>query len=202
MVDTLRESPPGWIWSELKFLHTVIPEYQFAIAGRAFQLIDWDLTNQYCGRCGSKSIPREKERCKECLSCGHLMYPKLAPVIMALVQRENKILLARGVHFPDKMYSILAGFVDLGETLEQCVAREVFEEVGLRVKNMCYFASQPWPFSRSLMIAFTCEWEEGEIQIDSAEIEDAGWFDKSCLPLLPPLYSLSRLLIEEAFSKM
>jgi NAD+ diphosphatase len=115
---------------------------------------------------------------------------------MALVRREDKILLARSPHFPGNMYSILAGYVDLGETLEQCVAREVFEEVGLKVKNIRYFGSQPWPFSHSLLMAFSCEWEAGEIKIDPVEIEDAGWYERDSLPELPPPLSIARLLID------
>jgi len=191
-----QEPPKGWIWKELRSLHGLIGEHELAIAGRALQLIDWDQKNHYCGRCGTKTKHREKERCRECPSCGYLSYPKLAPAIMALVKREDKILLARGPHFPKEMYSVLAGYLDPGETLEQCVAREVFEEVGIKVKNICYFGSQPWPFSRSLMIAFLCDWEEGEIQIDEVEIEKAGWFGKHDLPKLPPNLSISRLLID------
>jgi NAD+ diphosphatase len=118
---------------------------------------------------------------------------------MALVKKENKILLARSPHFPEKLYSVLAGFVDPGETLEQCVIREVLEEVGIQVKNLQYFGSQPWPLSHSLMIGFVCEWASGEIQTDPLEIEDAGWFDMAHLPQIPTNISLARALIDSAF---
>ena len=118
---------------------------------------------------------------------------------MALVQRGEQILLARSAHFPDKFYSVLAGYVDPGETLEQCVVREVFEEVGLKVNNVCYFGSQSWPFSSALMMGFTCDWEEGDICIDKAEIEEAAWFERSHLPALPSPLSLSRILIDSKF---
>jgi NADH pyrophosphatase NudC (nudix superfamily) len=101
-----------------------------------------------------------------------------------------------GPHFPEKFYSVLAGFVDPGETLEQCVIREVYEEVGITVQNIRYFASQPWPFSGSLMIGFVCDWADGEIRVDPLEIEDAGWFALDALPQLPPPLSLARLLID------
>ena len=114
-------------------------------------------------------------------------------------KKNNQVLLARGAHFPEKFYSVLAGFVDPGETLEQCVVREVFEEVGLKVKNVCYFGSQPWPFSHSLMIGFTCEWQSGDIQIDPNELTDASWFDDTNLPQLPPSLSLSRIMIDAHF---
>lgn len=192
----------GWIWRDLRTLYDIVPRYTSAIAGRALQLIDWSRTNKYCGCCGSPTFHRSHERCKECPSCHHLSYPKLAPAILALIKKENQILLARSPHFPNQMYSALAGYVDPGETLEQCVTREVFEEVGLKVNNIHYFGSQPWPFSKSLMIAFCCDWEEGEITIDPVEIEAAAWFNKTKLPTLPPPLSISRMLIEDTLGKM
>lgn len=196
-------SPPsGWHWGDLRQLYGVISDEHYAIAGRAIQLIHWERTHRYCGCCGKETFIREKERCRECGSCGHLAYPKLAPAIMALVKKERQILLARSPHFPEKFYSVIAGFVDPGETLEQCVEREVFEEVGLKVNNIRYFGSQPWPFSLSLMIAFTCDWTAGEIKIDPSELSDAAWFDQHHLPQLPPLLSLSRILIDSHLKKV
>lgn len=191
----------GWIWNKLRTLYGAISDEQFALAGRAMQLIDWDRSNVYCGACGKETVQRKTERCRECTSCGHLSYPKLAPAIMVLVKKGDKLLLARGPHFPEKFYSVLAGYVDPGETLEQCVAREVFEEVGLEIKNIRYFGSQPWPFTNSLMIAFTCDWQAGEIHIDPQELTDAAWFEPSNLPQLPPLLSISRMLIDAHFEK-
>ena len=191
------DSPIGWSWSPIRPLHATLNEEEYAIAGRAMQLIYWDRSNQYCGHCGNPTFSREYERCRECKSCGQLFYPKLSMAMLALVRKADQILLARSPHFPEPFYSTLAGFVDPGETLEQCVIREVFEEVRIKVKNVRYFGSQPWPLSHSIMIGFSCEWEEGEIQIDAAEIEDAAWFDVSNLPRLPPLYSLARFLIDE-----
>jgi NAD+ diphosphatase len=191
--------PTEWKWKSLYTLYGSFPEEHFALSGRAMQLLQRDRTHQYCGCCGEETFTRVKERCKECTACGHLAFPKLAPVIMALVTRGDEILLARGAHFPEKMYSVLAGYVDPGETLEQCVAREVFEEVGIRVKNIRYFGSQPWPFSHSLLVGFVCEWEDGEIHADPDEISDAGWFDASNHPQLPFPLSLSRLMIDAFF---
>ncbi|NGX45374.1 MAG: NADH pyrophosphatase [Chlamydiae bacterium] len=191
-----KTAPSGWEWSDLRQLHGLMDDRSFALSGRALQLINWQQKNTYCGSCGEKMTHREHERCLECLACGHLSYPNLSPVTMALVRREDKILLARSPHFPDNMYSVLAGYVDPGETLEQCVAREVFEEVGLRVKNIRYFGSQPWPFSHSLLMAFCCDWEAGEIEIDPTEIEDANWYEKGNLPEIPSPLSIARLLID------
>lgn len=187
--------PSGWQWRSLKSLYSTLDDETFSIAGRALQLIHWDSTTQFCGHCGNPTFHRKNERCRECRVCKHLFYPKLAPVVMVLVKRDEKILLARSPNFPGRCYSVLAGFVDPGETLEQCLAREVYEEVRVKVKNIRYFQSQPWPFSHSLIMGFTCEWLEGEIQIDTLEIEAADWFDISNMPELPPKLSLAYTLI-------
>ncbi|MGA8006542.1 MAG: NAD(+) diphosphatase, partial [Burkholderiales bacterium] len=121
---------------------------------------------------------------------------RVAPAVMALVRRGRELLLGRGPHFPAGMYSALAGFVEPGESLEQCVGREVSEEVGVEVTNLRYFASQPWPFPHSLMIAFTCDWAAGELRPQPGEIEDAGWFDVFQLPKLPSKISIARSLID------
>jgi len=189
-------TPQGWLWTNLRTLYGVINDEYYAIAGRAKQLIDWDRSHAYCGCCGKETFIRKAERCRECASCGYLAYPKLAPAVIALVRKDQKILLARSAHFPEKFYSAIAGFAEPGETLEQCVAREVLEEVGLKVKNICYFGSQPWPFSSALMIAFTCDWLSGDINIDPIELEHADWFDPMNLPQLPPLFSISRVIID------
>jgi NAD+ diphosphatase len=198
--EQATQIPSGWHWKSLRALYGVLSDEYYAIAGRAMQLLGWDRVHKYCGSCGKETFIREVERCRECPSCGHLAYPKLAPAVMALVRRDNKILLARGPHFPEKFYSVIAGYVDPGETLEQCIHREVLEEVGIKIKNIRYFGSQPWPFSYSLMIAFTCDWEEGEISIDPMELTDANWFDHSNLPQLPPRLSISRMIIDTYLS--
>jgi len=196
------EPPLGTVWADLKTLYGKMDEDLYALAGRAVQLILWDRTHQFCGQCGKKTSERLNERAKECASCNLLAFPKISPAIMALVQRGDEILLARGPHFPKDMYSVLAGFVDPGETLEQCVKREVFEEVGLHVDSIQYFGSQSWPFPNSLMAAFSCKWKSGEIKIDPLEIIDAQWFKQGNLPLLPPEMSISRTLIDATLSNL
>jgi NAD+ diphosphatase len=196
-VDETAGTPDGALWSGLRALFGQIDDSHFALAGRAFQLMDWDRTHQYCGRCATATEVKERERARVCPSCGQLHYPRIAPAIMALVRRGHDFLLARSPHFAPGMYSALAGFVEPGETLEQCLAREVREEVGIEVKNVRYFASQPWPFPHSLMIAFNADWASGEIQIDPAEIEDAKWFNVNNLPaVLPGKISISRRLLD------
>ena len=188
--------PFGSICMDMRHLYGKVDDALYALAGKAYQLVLWDRTHQYCGQCGSKTIEMQGERAKECKSCKELFFPKISPVIMALVYREDEILLARGPHFPKGLYSVLAGFVNPGESLEQCVAREVLEEVGLHVENIEYFGSQSWPFPSSLMVAFTCKWKNGKITIDSLEIENAEWFKKDRLPMIPEEISISRFLID------
>lgn len=199
----LGSMPPlGWLWSPLRPLYATLHQEHYAIAGRAMQLIYWDRSNQYCGYCGHNTFLRKHEHCRECRSCAQLVYPKISPAVLALVKKGNQILLARSSKFTEPFYSILAGFVEPGETLEQCVIREVREEVGIKVKNVCYFGSQPWPFTHSLMVGFFCEWQEGEIQIDACEIEEAAWFDVYNLPQLPAQYSLARILIDQFIKEL
>jgi NAD+ diphosphatase len=196
------EEPPGWGWHPLRRLHGAMDEDLYALAGRALQLLEWERTHRFCGTCGTEMLRKASERARECPGCGAVSYPRVTPVIMALVRRGNQILLARSPHFAPGQVSVLAGFVEPGETLEQCVAREVFEEVGLRATNIRYKASQPWPFPHSLMIGFFADSEEGDIHIDPAEIAEAGWFDIDNLPKLPAKLSLARVLIEAAVREM
>ncbi|MGQ0654074.1 MAG: NAD(+) diphosphatase [Betaproteobacteria bacterium] len=186
----------GLAWSGLRALFSVLDDDHFALAGRAFQLIDWDRTHQFCGRCGAPTDAKSEERARVCPRCRLSAYPRVAPAIMALVRRGTQILLARSPHFPPGMYSALAGFVEPGESLEQCLAREVEEEVGVRVSNIRYFASQSWPFPHSMMIAFVCDWESGDLRPQEAEIADARWFEVLQLPKLPSKISIARGLID------
>ena len=190
------EAPAGHGWVGLRALFSVLEDAHFALAGRALQLLQWDRDHQFCGRCGTRTEPRAEERVRACPACGLTAYPRVAPAVMALVRRGRELLLARSPHFPPGMYNALAGFVAPGETLEQCVAREVAEEVGVRVARLSYFASQPWPFPHSLMIAFVCDWVEGEIRPEAGEIEAADWFDVLQLPKLPSKISIARRLID------
>ena len=191
--------PEGMQWSGLRALFGAIDDSLFALAGRAFQIVDWDRSHQFCGRCGTPTVIKNHERARECPSCGQVHYPRIAPAIMALVRRGREFLLARSPHFAPGMYSALAGFVEPGETLEQTLVREVREEVGIEVANVRYFASQPWPFPHSLMIAFNADYAGGEITPQADEIEAADWFSIDRLPqVLPSKISISRRLIDAA----
>jgi len=188
--------PEGWGALGLRDLFGMVETTLAALSGRAYQLLEWDRNHQYCSRCGTPTEPRKDERSRKCPSCGYTSYPPVSPAIMILITHGRKLLLARKPAFPSGRYSALAGFVEPGEMLEDTVARETREEVGVELKNIRYFGSQPWPFPHSLMIAFTAEYAGGELRPDGVEIEEAAWFDPDKLPKLPPPISISRRLID------
>lgn len=163
----------------------------------AFQWVYFSKTHQYCGQCGDKTHWSQNENAKQCQNCQHVYYPKISPVVMVLVKKGREILLARSPHFSKGVYSALAGFVEVGESLAQTAIREVKEEVGLQICNLTYFDSQAWPFPHSQMIAFFAEHAGGEIQEDKVEIEHAAWFNKNNLPRLPSKASIAYRLIED-----
>ena len=188
--------PPGMALEGLRQIYGRLDEALFWVATRAVQIVDWDRTQLFCGRCATPLRTKTAERAKECPICGQLHFPRLAPAMIVLVERECKLLLARSRHFLPGMYSVLAGFVEPGESLEEAVVREVKEEVGIDVKDIKYFGSQPWPFPHSLMIGFTATYAGGEITLNDSEIEDAGWFMADHLPPIPGKISIARKLID------
>lgn len=194
--------PNGLVLEGLRQLYGRLDEDHFALAGRAVQIVDWDRNHLYCSRCATPLVKKEKERAKACPRCGLLQFPRLAPAIIVLVEREKHILMARSRHFASGMYSLLAGFVDPGESLEEAVVREVREEAQIQVKEIRYFGSQPWPFPHSLMIGFTATYAGGELNFDREEIEDAGWFSPEKMPaVLPGKISIARELIDSFLAK-
>jgi NAD+ diphosphatase len=193
---TSPHTPTGMAWEGLRTLFGRFDEVLVAVASRASQIIEWDRTHQYCGRCGSPTVLRSDERARTCPSCRLSVYPRINPAIMVLITNGRQVLLARRPSAPNNRFSALAGFVEAGESLEQTVARETHEEVGVAVKNIRYFGSQSWPFPNSLMIAFTAEYAGGEIRPDGVEIEEARWFDPAELPNVPDRISISRWLID------
>ena len=188
-------------WTMVRALFGIAGAEAFAMAGRATQLLDWQKNHRFCGRCATPTAMKTTEFSMECPSCGLLAYPRISPAVMVLVRRGNELLLARSPHFRPGVFSALAGFVEAGETLEQCAVREVREEVGVEIANLRYFQSQPWPFPNSLMIAFFADYAGGEITPDPAEIEAAAWFPRSALPPLPDQASIARHLIDAACRK-
>jgi NAD+ diphosphatase len=190
------KSPSSMFFHHLWGLYDFMAFDLFRIAGYAFHLMKWEQTSQYCGRCGTKTNNLETERAKICENCNLISYPRISPAVITAVIKDNKILLARAKRFKRDMYSILAGFVEPGETLEECVKREIKEEVNIEVENIRYFGSQPWPFPDSLMIGFTADYKSGEIASDGEEILHADWFSPDNLPNIPGKLSIARELID------
>lgn len=188
----------------LRQLYGAIEEPDWALAGRAVQIIAWDRDHRYCGRCGTETVDHVSDRAKECPACGLLSFPRLTPAIIVLVERDDgRALLAWGRQFPGRFYSALAGFVEPGESLEECVVREVKEEVGIDVTDIAYFGSQPWPFPHSLMIGFRARHAGGEIVPQESEIVEAGWYRHDELPPAPRGgMSIAGWLIEDWIARM
>jgi NAD+ diphosphatase len=188
--------PEGMQLVSLRSLYGALDQDVYLLAGKAYQIVSWDQTNQFCGRCGSETDYQPGERAKICPKCGLISYPRICPAVITAVLKEDKILLAHAKGFQGNMYSLIAGFLESGETLEECVQRELMEEVKIKVKNIKYFGSQPWPYPNSMMIGFIAEYDSGEITVDGEEIADAGWYDKDNLPELPSEMSIAREIIE------
>jgi NAD+ diphosphatase len=168
----------------------------FEFVARAFQVALFLRTHKYCGQCGNEMTLIDWELATQCEPCKHRCYPRISPVIIVAIRKKDKILLAQGTRSTSGMYSVLAGFVESGETLEQTVHREVFEEVGIKVKNLKYQLSQPWPFPHSLMVGFQAEYDSGEINICEDEIVAADWYSLDDMPPTPPNQTISGRLIE------
>lgn len=196
-VDAGREPPPGHAYHGLRSLWGRLDDAALGLAGQAWQLLEWDRGNRYCGFCGRPTERRVNERARYCTACRRSHYPRLAPAVMVRIIRDDEILLARSPRFAPGMYSVLAGFVDPGEGVEQAAHREVMEEVGVEIGNLRYFTSQSWPFPHSLMLAFTADYAGGEIRLEDPEIEAADWFRRDNLPGLPNDISIARRLIDD-----
>ncbi len=202
VVVSTSDAPEGYEWKSLRSFFGRWTAVEFAPGGRAAQFATYLETNRFCGKCGHATEPAEKGRARVCPRCEHRVWPRLAPCVMVRIERDTEdggrqILLARSPTFPVPFFSVLAGFVDPGETLEEAVVREVREEVGLEVRDVRYFESQPWPFPHSLMIAFTATYAGGEITVDGVEIAEADWYGASAMPMVPPPLSIAGRLIAD-----
>jgi len=167
-------------------------------SGVALHLRNWYNQHKYCGKCGTPTVLKSNERAVQCPSCGAIVFPTISPAIIVAIFCNERVLLVRGVNFPEGFFSLVAGYVDVGESLESAVMREVKEEVGLNVKNIRYYKSQPWPFSGSMMIGFIADAEEGQtIAIEEAEIAEATWYGRDELPNYPHQRSIAGEIIEK-----
>ena len=195
-----EELPVGFDLSSVRDLDGKIPDEELAIAGLAVQIADYNRTTRFCGKCGTRTAPSQTERAKICPSCHYMTYARLSPAIIVLVRKEENILLVHGKQAPAGRFSLVAGFVEPGETIEHAVHREVREEAGIEILNVRYLASEPWPFPNSLMIGFVADYAGGILTPDGIEIESAGWFGRANLPNFPPRISLTYALIDRWIS--
>lgn len=196
VIDGTGPVPEGYVTIELRSLMGKVELAFFYLAGRAKQILEWHRDNQFCGCCGARTCDHDIDRAKQCLRCGLLSYPRISPSIIVLVQKGDRMLLARNANWPAGRYSALAGFVEPGESVEQTVHREVHEEVGISVTNVRYLGSQPWPFPNSLMLGFYADYDSGEIVCHDGEIAEASWFDYKNSPIIPSKTGISGWLID------
>ena len=187
-----------FIYQEINFFRKYKQKEAAWISLVGFQLMNWYAHNRFCGKCGAETTEKTDERALICPVCNTMVYPKISPAIIVAIVCNDKILLAHSNNFPGKWYSLIAGYADIGESLEEAVMREVKEEVGLEVKNIRYYKSQPWPFSSSMMIGFFAEADDKQrIQTDNKEISDAAWFNRGNLPDHPAQISIAGEMIDK-----
>ncbi len=201
-VDPEIENPPGYEFDTLWSFLGRVDEATFNMIGKARQIVEWHRNHQYCGQCGKPTEMSANDRSRVCRECEQTFYPRLSPSIIVLVTRGEELLLARNVRGRANFYSTLAGFIEPGESIENAVHREVFEEVGIRVKNLKYFGSQSWPFPNSLMLGFHAEYDSGEFVLQEDEIADAQWFHYKNLPHHPAMVSISGWLIDDYIKRL
>ena len=195
-VDDQFIVPKGYLFKSMRDCRDYYKAKDYAYAAHAFQLLNWSRQHRFCGVCGNEFHTLGKEYAKKCAKCGNLLFPQTSNAIIVGILKEGQLLLAHNANFPENLYSLIAGFVELGETFEEAVAREIQEEVAIKVKNIRYFGSQPWPFPNSTMVGFLADYDSGEIQPDGIEIVDALWTTPDTFPLIPNEFSIARKIIE------
>lgn len=201
-VDPDADEPEGYAFDSLWSFLSSVSMNVFYLIGRAKQIIEWHRQHHYCGACGGVTSTTPQDRSRKCEDCNLPFYPRLSPSIIVLISRGEEILLAKNAHARGNFYSTLAGFIEPGESIEETVHREVFEEVGLRVKNLEYFSSQSWPFPNSVMLGFHAEYDSGDIVLQEEEIADAQWFHYNNLPNKPAMMSISGWLIDDFIKRI
>ena len=187
----------GHRFGGLRAAYSWLEGAEFDVASFGFQIQYWDRNHRFCPGCGGPLALKATERAKRCEACRRDLYPPVVPAVIVRVERGDEILMTRQARFPKGMYGLVAGFMEPGETLEECVAREVLEETGLRVKDVRYFGSQPWPFPHQVMVGFTAEYASGDLVVDTSELEEARWFERTAMPMLPPSISIARRLVDD-----
>lgn len=197
------KAPSGFALRDLRMLFGAFDDTLHALAGRAVQIVEWDRTHQFCGACGNPTSVSKNDRSRVCTDCEIPLYPRLAPAMIVAVEKGDEILLGRSNHFPAGIFSVLAGFVEPGESAEDAVVREVWEETRIVVEDVRYFSSQAWPFPNSLMLGFTAQYKEGEIDTShDDEMEAAEWFHVDAMPsMFPGNVSISQWLVQDFLAR-
>jgi len=190
--------PEGLRAESLRGAFALLPPAEQAMAAYGFQILHWSRTTRFCGECGARNEPSRDpaRRARGCPHCGHEWFPRVSPCVIALVHDGDRVLMTRQAAWPAGRYGLVAGFVEPGESLEDCVRREALEETGVALDDVAYAGSQPWPFPHQLMVGFTARWTGGEASPRDGELEDARWFTRDALPILPPRFSIARRLID------
>ena len=197
----------GHVFTGLRESYQRLPQEDYLMAGKASELLYWDKGTQYCGVCGAPMY-RTGIISKQCTHCKKEIWPQVAPAIIVRIRRQTaegkeQILMVHARNFRrSEMYGLVAGFVETGETLEQCVEREVWEETRLHVKNIRYFASQPWPYPSGIMIGFTADYAGGELRVQEEELTQAAWFSADQMPEIPEKLSIARMLVDDWLENM
>lgn len=201
-----KDAPDGFVFENLRGLFNRLSDELLAVAGRGIQVLEFDRGHKFCGACATPTEIHEGGRSRKCPNCGETAYPRVAPAMMVLIKRDlptgREFLMARSPRFVPGMYSALAGFVEPSESIEDCIHREAFEEVGVRLGALRYHGSQAWPFPHSLMVAYVANYESGEIVCQEGEIEDARWFRLDELPGLPHRMSIARRLVNATIAEV
>lgn len=203
-VDNENISYEGYEFKPFREFYKLASHYDFMIAGYAVQIYQWRKDFKYCSKCGSKMHRHSKERAMECLKCKHLSFPRISPAVIVAVKKDDKLLLAHNSKFRKGLYSVIAGYIEPGETPEEAAIREVQEEVSVKIKNLRYVKSQSWPFPDSLMMGYIAEYDSGEISPDNHEIDDAGWYKVEDFNkvIIPGYHAIARWLIDELFPEI
>lgn len=185
----------------LRKTHAILNPEDYQLAGKGAELLYWDQNTRFCGVCGGTNNWMT-DISKKCTECGKEWWPSAATAIIVRIQRDDRILLVRSRNFRGNHYGLVAGFLETGESLEQCVQREVKEEVGIKIKNLRYFGSQPWPYPFGLMVGFTADYDGGELRLQKEELCEGDWFTRENMPDIPDKASIARHLIDDWLSKV
>ena len=188
--------PEGHDFATLRALFTRLDPALYGVAGLAYQLVHFERRYRHCPQCTAPLEPKLGERARRCPRCAIDLFPPVSPATITLIHDGPRVLMTRQAHFPPGMYGLVAGFLEPGETLEACVAREVMEETALEIADLRYFGSQPWPFPHQVMVGFTARLAGGELRVDTRELEEARWFHRDEMPRLPPRISIARALLD------